>query len=117
MSKSVMTDLDFGGVARLRNLPAPASNEEPVRLADMNAAIEAIKWKDNCVVVAPANVNLASPGATIGGVKYDSEMPAFADMLGDADIANIIDYERSAWGNHGKLVTAKDVAAVRAKGK
>ena len=56
-------------------------------------------------------------GVTIGGVKYDSEMPAFAGMLGDADIANIIDHERSAWGNHGKLVTAKDVAAVRAKGK
>jgi cytochrome c oxidase cbb3-type subunit 2 len=56
-------------------------------------------------------------GVTIDGVKYDSQMPAFATMLSDADIADIVDHERSAWGNHGKLVTAKDVAAVRAKGK
>jgi cytochrome c oxidase cbb3-type subunit 2 len=44
-------------------------------------------------------------------------MPEFGSMLSDEDIANIIDYERGAWGNHGKPVTAKDVAAVRAKGK
>jgi len=51
----------------------------------------------------------------IDGVKYGSPMPPFADMLSDADIANIIDYERGAWGNHGKPVTAADVAAERAK--
>jgi len=56
-------------------------------------------------------------GATIGDVKYDSVMPAFDSKLSDADVANIIDYERSSWGNHGKLVTAQDVAAERAKGK
>lgn len=56
-------------------------------------------------------------GALIDGVKYQSAMPAFGGMLSDADIANIIDYERSSWGNHGKLVTAKDVAAIRAIGK
>jgi len=56
-------------------------------------------------------------GATVGGVKYDSEMPDFGGTLSDSDIANIIGYERSAWGNHGKPVTEKDVAAVRAKGK
>jgi cytochrome c oxidase cbb3-type subunit 2 len=44
-------------------------------------------------------------------------MPPFADTLSDAEIADIIDYERSSWGNHGKPVTAKDVAAVRTKGK
>jgi cytochrome c oxidase cbb3-type subunit 2 len=51
----------------------------------------------------------------IDGVKYGSPMPPFADMLSDADIANIIDYERGAWGNHGKPVTAADVAAERGK--
>jgi cytochrome c oxidase cbb3-type subunit 2 len=56
-------------------------------------------------------------GATVGGVKYESAMPEFGSMLSDADVANIIDYERSVWGNHGKPVTAKDVAAIRAKGK
>jgi cytochrome c oxidase cbb3-type subunit 2 len=33
--------------------------------------------------------------------------------LSDADIAGIIDYERSSWGNHGKPVTAAQVAAER----
>lgn len=56
-------------------------------------------------------------GATIDGVKYDSAMPDFSDTLSDADIAAIIDYERGAWGNHGKPITAADVAAQRAKGK
>ena len=44
-------------------------------------------------------------------------MPPFADSLSDADIANIIDYERSAWGNHGKPVSTADVAAARGKAK
>jgi cytochrome c oxidase cbb3-type subunit 2 len=56
-------------------------------------------------------------GAEIDGVTYESPMPAFGDMLSDAEIANIINYERSAWGNHGKPVTAAEVAATRAKGK
>jgi cytochrome c oxidase cbb3-type subunit 2 len=55
--------------------------------------------------------------ATVDGVKYESEMPEFGSSLSDADIADIINYERSSWGNHGKPVTAQDVAAVRAKGK
>lgn len=56
-------------------------------------------------------------GATVGGVKYESAMPPFSTVLNDADIATIINYERSSWGNHGKFVTAQDVAAERAKGK
>lgn len=51
----------------------------------------------------------------VGGVKYGSPMPPFAGTLSDAEIADIIDYERSSWGNHGKPVTAVDVAAGRAK--
>jgi cytochrome c oxidase cbb3-type subunit 2 len=56
-------------------------------------------------------------GANVGGVVYSSPMPPFADTLGDADIANIINYERTAWGNHGAPVTTQQVAAERAKGK
>jgi cytochrome c oxidase cbb3-type subunit 2 len=56
-------------------------------------------------------------GASVGGVVYASPMPPFADTLGDADIANIVNYERSAWGNHGATVTMQQVAAERAKGK
>ena len=56
-------------------------------------------------------------GANVGGVVYSSPMPAFGDTLSDADIASIINYERSSWGNFGTPVTAERVAAERAKGK
>ena len=53
-------------------------------------------------------------GARAGGVVYTSIMPPFAGTLGDAAIADIINYERTSWGNHGKPVTAAQVAAERA---
>lgn len=52
-------------------------------------------------------------GAKAGGVLYTSPMPPFGIILNDADLADIIDYERSSWGNHGKLVTRAQVAAQR----
>jgi cytochrome c oxidase cbb3-type subunit 2 len=55
-------------------------------------------------------------GATVGGVAYVSPMPPFAATLKDAEVASIINYERSSWGNHGVTVTAEQVAAERAKG-
>ena len=56
-------------------------------------------------------------GAKAGGVVYTSTMPPFAAALTDAEIADIIDYERSSWGNHGKPVTATQVAAERVQSK
>ena len=52
-------------------------------------------------------------GARVGGVVYGNAMPPFGETLGDADIADIVDYVRSSWGNHGKPVTAAQVAAER----
>ena len=62
-------------------------------------------------------VLLGLQGKTIDGVKYGSPMPPWGAQFNDQDIAAIIDYERSAWDNHGKPVTVSDVAGVRAKGK
>jgi len=53
-------------------------------------------------------------GARAGSVAYTGVMPPFAGTLGDAAIADIINYERTSWGNHGKTVTAAQVAAGRA---
>ncbi|MGH7153149.1 MAG: cbb3-type cytochrome c oxidase subunit II [Acetobacteraceae bacterium] len=53
-------------------------------------------------------------GRTIGGNTYAAEMPPFAGQLSDQQAADIIDHERTSWGNHGSLVTAADVAAIRA---
>jgi mono/diheme cytochrome c family protein len=58
-----------------------------------------------------------SQGGRAAGVLYANPMPAFGSILNDADIADIIDYERSSWGNHGKLVTAAQVAAERGRSK
>ncbi|TAM85899.1 MAG: c-type cytochrome [Candidimonas sp.] len=54
-------------------------------------------------------------GKAINGTTYAAQMPSFAAQLSDEQIANIIDHERTSWGNHAPTVTAKDVAAVRAK--
>ena len=44
-------------------------------------------------------------------------MPPFAATLGDAEIAAIINHERTSWGNHGAPVTAAQVTAGRSKEK
>jgi cytochrome c oxidase cbb3-type subunit II len=54
-------------------------------------------------------------GARVSGVTYANPMPAFAGILSDADIAAIVDYERGAWGNHGRLVNPAEVANERAR--
>ena len=51
----------------------------------------------------------------VGGVAYAGAMPPFAARLNDAEIADIIDFERSSWGNHGKPTSAAQVSAERAK--
>ncbi len=53
-------------------------------------------------------------GKVINGQKYEAQMPAFADQLSDQQIADIIDHERSSWGNRGALISAADVVAARA---
>ncbi|CAL4868207.1 hypothetical protein MMA231_02482 [Asticcacaulis sp. MM231] len=69
MSKSVLSDLDLGGTARILNLPAPASDNEPARMADLNRAVEGLAWKDSVRVASTANINLTAPGASIGGIN------------------------------------------------
>jgi cytochrome c oxidase cbb3-type subunit 2 len=54
-------------------------------------------------------------GTAVGGVLYGGVMPPFAATLKDAEIAAIANYERTAWGNKGKSVSAEQVAAQRQK--
>lgn len=53
---------------------------------------------------------------TILGVKYNGVMPPFGSQLSNVQIANLINYERSSWGNHAKHTTPKQVAKVRTGG-
>jgi nitrite reductase (NO-forming) len=53
-------------------------------------------------------------GETVGGTAYATPMPPFGGTLNDAEIADIINHERSSWDNHGKQIAASDVKARRA---
>ncbi|CAG2129151.1 c-type cytochrome [Cupriavidus plantarum] len=52
---------------------------------------------------------------TVKGTAYNGAMPAFADQLGDAELAAVLTHVRSQWGNASPPVTAETVAAVRAE--
>lgn len=50
----------------------------------------------------------------VNGQNYNGVMPPMGNLK-DAEIADILSYVLSAWGNSGGSVSAADVAAVRAK--
>ncbi len=52
-------------------------------------------------------------GKEIGGVAYVSPMPAFGDLLSDEQIAAVINYQRTSFGNDAPLVTPEEVASQR----
>lgn len=89
MAQKVNESLDMQGVARVLNLPVPAANSEPARLAELNAAIAqfsaaiaGLSYIENPVVaIALANVNVASPGATFDGVAPVSGDPILGRLL------------------------------------
>lgn len=68
MAMTQASDLDFASVARILNLPNAVSAQEPVTLAQLQAQIEGLAWKDNVRVAASTNVTIASPGANIDGI-------------------------------------------------
>jgi mono/diheme cytochrome c family protein len=47
------------------------------------------------------------------GVKYDGVMPPWRGTLTDAQIADVLSYVRTTWGNKGSTVTAAQVSAVK----
>jgi mono/diheme cytochrome c family protein len=52
-------------------------------------------------------------GKTIGGVAYAAVMPTFADQLTDEEVAAVLSYERTSWGNQARPVKPEDVTARR----
>lgn len=64
----ILNHLDMKGVARIQNLPDAISPSEPATKGQMDSAIEGIAWKDSVRVATQANINLASPGATVDGI-------------------------------------------------
>ncbi len=50
---------------------------------------------------------------TVKGNRYDGSMPAFGAQLTDAQIAAVLTYVRSHWGNQAAPVTAETVGLAR----
>jgi mono/diheme cytochrome c family protein len=73
----------------------------------------------NPVVTGPATkvihiVKYGLNGAvTVNGKTFNGQMPAWKGTLSDGDIASVITYIRSSWGNNAPAVTAAQVSAVK----
>jgi mono/diheme cytochrome c family protein len=57
-------------------------------------------------------LNGGFPPATAGNPKPYG-MPPFAQILSDDEIAAVVSYIRSSWGNHGAAVSADQANALR----
>lgn len=68
----VLNNLDFNSQSRITNLLDAVGAQEPATLAQLNALVQGLAWKDNVRVATQANLNLASPGATIDGITMAS---------------------------------------------
>ena len=66
---------------------------------------------DPAKIIHIVKYGLSGP-ITIRGTTYDGQMPAWSPQITDANIASVITYVRSAWGNHASQVTPSQVTAV-----
>lgn len=67
-TRQIHTDLDFLGSAKVTGLQAPTASTDAATKGYVDSAIEGLAWKDSARVATQANLNIASPGATIDGV-------------------------------------------------
>jgi len=72
MARKVFTDLDLNSVSKVINLAAPSATGDAATKGYVDSLVEGLAWKDSCRVATQANLNLASPGATIDGITMAS---------------------------------------------
>ncbi|HZX30011.1 MAG TPA: cytochrome c [Rhodocyclaceae bacterium] len=87
------------GLGKLPHYPPLANNQS----IEMASAVNPIRMVLN---------GGYPPGTRRNPMPYG--MPPFAQHLSDGDIAAVVTYIRTAWGNHGAPVTAREVNALRA---
>lgn len=68
MALQILTDLDFNNVAKITGLANGTAAQDAATISQLNSAIEGLSWKASARVTSAANINLASPGATIDGI-------------------------------------------------
>jgi mono/diheme cytochrome c family protein len=86
------------GQGKLPNFPPLANNQS----IQMTSAVNPIRMVLN---------GGYAPGTMKNPMPYG--MPPFAQSLSDAEIAAVVTYIRTAWGNHGTPVTEKEVNTLR----
>lgn len=64
----VNTVLSFGNANRITNLAAATASGQPVTYEQLNSSIQGLAWKDNVIAGSSTNIDITTPGATIGGV-------------------------------------------------
>jgi mono/diheme cytochrome c family protein len=79
------------------SFPPLAGN--PVVVGDPKTVIHVVKYG-------------LSGNLTVKGHKYNGMMPAWGKQLSNADIASVITFIRSSWGNSASAVTTAQVAGV-----
>lgn len=73
----------------------------------------------NTTVTEPSGINavrsvlLGGFAPATAGNPQPYSMPPFAQSLGDADVASVVNYVRQSWGNHAAPVAAGDVSRLR----
>jgi mono/diheme cytochrome c family protein len=73
----------------------------------------------NPVVMAPEAISLAtivlegSRTPRTSATPAQFTMPSFAWRLNDQEVADVVNFIRSSWGNHGAPITPEDVAKLR----
>ena len=72
MSKEFHSDISMQSGARIRGLQSAASSDEPVTLAQMQAQMEGVAWKDSARVASTTNINLSAPGSSVDGIALTS---------------------------------------------
>lgn len=87
------------GLGKLPHYPPLANNQS----IEMASAVNPIRMVLN---------GGYPPGTRRNPMPYG--MPPFAQFLSDGEIAAVVTYIRTAWGNHGAPVTAREVNALRA---
>lgn len=60
-------------------------------------------------------LNGLSGPITVKGIPYSENMPAHGSFLNDDQVAEVLTYIRSSWGNHADTVSKEEVAAIRNK--
>lgn len=52
-------------------------------------------------------------GKTIDGMSYSTTMPSFGQAMSNEEVAAVINYERTHFGNKGTTITAEEVEKIR----